>query len=341
MRLIRVLAVVIFGLIQGSIAEKSTSVPALEIYFVDVEGGQATLLVTPSNESILIDTGWPDFNGRDAARIAEVAASAGLKRIDYVVITHYHTDHVGGVSQLADRLPIGTFVDHGPNAEQSDGTKKNYADYQKAIGKSQHLVLKPDQGIPLKDVTFRALTSGGELITKPLPAAGTANPYCANTQLPAVDTSENAQSLGVLVTYGKFRLIDLGDLTKRKEMSLACPNHLIGAVDLYVVTHHGFDESNSKPMVWGLHPRVAVMDNGAHKGGSVEAWETVHSSPGLQDLWQLHYAMDAGKDHNVSPDMIANLDENCQGKYIKVSATPDGTFTVFNSRNDYKKTYAK
>jgi len=341
MRLKQLLALFVFGLIGIGWGATPKGTPTFDIYFVDVEGGQATLLVAPDNKSILIDTGWPGFSGRDASRIAEVAAIAGLKRIDYVVITHYHADHVGGVTQLIERLSVGTFVDHGPNVEASEDVKKNYADYLKAIAKSQHLVLKTDQGLPFTDITFRVLASAGELITNPLPGAGTANKYCATAQSAPVDNTENAQSLGVLVTYGKFRMIDLGDLTKKKELALACPNQMIGTVDLYVVTHHGFDQSNAKPLVWGLHPRVAIMDNGPHKGGSPEAWETVHSSPGLEDLWQLHYALDAGQDHNVSADMIANLDENCQGKYIKVSASPDGTFTVLNARNNYKKTYAK
>ena len=330
-----------FELFPSCFAQKSKNQPSLDVYFIDAEGGQATLFVTPQHESILIDTGWPGFDGRDAARIVQAANLAGLRQIDYVLITHYHTDHVGGVQQLIAKMDIGTFVDHGPNAEKSEDAQKNYADYQKAISKYHHLVLAPDQGIPLKDVAFRVLTSAGQLISKPLAGAGIANPSCDGAPSVPADDSENAQSLGVLVTYGKFRLIDLGDLTQRKELNLACPNHLIGPVDLYVVTHHGFDQSNAKPMVWGLHPRVAIMDNGPHKGGSPAAWDIVHSSPGLEDLWQLHYALDAGSDHNVAPDKIANLDANCQGNYIKVSAMRDGTFTVLNSRNQTKKTYAK
>jgi competence protein ComEC len=341
MRLICLLASFFFGLIQSLPAQIPANSSTLDAYFIDVEGGQATLLVTPAHQSILIDTGWDGFNGRDAARIAESASSAGLDHIDYVLITHYHRDHVGGIFQLADRMHIGAFVDHGPNVESEEQTKTDYARYLKLIGHAQHLILHPDQGIPLTGISFRVLSSAADLITNPLPGAGMANPYCSPGLSAPTDASENAQSLGVLVTYGKFRLIDLGDLTKKKELALSCPNHFIGAVDLFVVTHHGSDQSNSKPMVWGLHPRVSVMDNGPEKGASPSAWDIVHTSPGLQDLWQLHYAIGSDKDHNVAPDFIANLDANCQGKYLKVSASSDGTFTVLNSRNGFKKTYSK
>lgn len=144
-----------------------------------------------------------------------------------------------------------------------------------------------------------------------------------------------------MITYGKFRFLDVGDLTKEKEIELACPNNLIGTVDLYLTTHHGGDSSNAKALVWALHPRVAVMNNGARKGGSPAAWQIVHDSPGLEDLWQVHYAIGGGKEHNVGEERIANPDEKCAGKYIKVSAQEDGSFTVVNSRNEIRKTYAK
>jgi len=311
----------------------------LQIYFIDVEGGQATLIVSPTGQSLLIDTGWAGFNGRDSDRIVAAAKMAALKQLDYVLITHYHRDHVGGVTQLADRMKIATFVDHGPNQEDTDVTREDYAAYQKVLGRAKHLVLSPGDGLPMSGITIRALTAAGEHITNPLPGAGEANPYCASEPVPPDDPTENARSLGILLTYGKFRMIDLGDLTKKKELELVCPNNRVATVDLYVVTHHGFDQSNAKSIVWALHPRVAIMDNGPHKGGSLEAWQTVHDSPGLQDFWQLHYAIDAGKDHNVKAEFIANVDDKSDGNYIKVMAQADGSFVIANSRTKHQKKY--
>jgi len=310
----------------------------LQIYFIDVEGGQATLVVSPSRESMLIDTGWPDINGRDAERIVRAAKAAKIKQIDYVLITHYHRDHVGGVTQLAERMKIVTFVDHGPNLEDSDAAREDYAAYEKVVAKARRIMVRAGDGIPIKGLTVRVLTAAGEHIADPLPGAGEANMYCDSEPDAPLDPSENARSLGVLITFGKFRFIDLGDLTKKKELELACVNNLVGKVDLYLVTHHGLDQSNAKAIVWGLHPRVAIMNNGAHKGGNPEAWQTVHDSPGLEDLWQLHYSEDAGKDHNTGEKFIANSGGK-DGNYIKVAAEPDGRFTVENSGNKFRKEY--
>jgi len=310
----------------------------LQIYLIDVEGGQATLVVGPSHESMLIDTGWPNFNGRDAERIARAAKAAKIKQIDYVLITHYHRDHVGGVTQLAERMKIVTFVDHGPNLEDSDAAREDYAAYEKVVAKARRIMVRAGDGIPIKGLTVRVLTAAGEHIADPLPGAGEANMYCDSEPDAPPDPSENARSLGVLITYGKFRFIDLGDLTKKKELELACLNNLVGKVDLYLVTHHGLDQSNAKAIVWGLHPRVAIMNNGAHKGGSPEAWQTVHDSPGLEDLWQLHYAEDAGKEHNTGEKFIANSGGK-DGNYINVAADPDGRFTVENSGNRFRREY--
>jgi len=310
----------------------------LQIYFIDVEGGQATLVVSPSRESMLIDTGWPDINGRDAERIVRAAKAAKIKQIDYVLITHYHRDHVGGVTQLAERMKIVTFVDHGPNLEDSDAAREDYAAYEKVVAKARRIMVRAGDGIPIKGLTVRVLTAAGEHIADPLPGAGEANMYCDSEPDAPPDPSENARSLGVLITYGKFRFIDLGDLTKKKELELACLNNLVGKVDLYLVTHHGLDQSNAKAIVWGLHPRVAIMNNGAHKGGSPEAWQTVHDSPGLEDLWQLHYAEDAGKEHNTGEKFIANSGGK-DGNYINVAADPDGRFTVENSGNRFRREY--
>jgi beta-lactamase superfamily II metal-dependent hydrolase len=319
----------------------STGAKPLQIYFIDVEGGQATLIVSPSGQSLLIDAGWPGYEGRDADRIVAAAHQAGISQLDYVLITHYHRDHVGGVPQLADGIKIGTFVDHGPNLEDSEVTRTDYAAYQKAIAGHAHVVVKPGWGLPIKGIEVRALTSAGEHIPKPLPGEGKANSYCGSEPAAAVDNTENARSLGVLLTYGRFRFLDLGDLTKKNELELACPNNFIGTVDLFLVTHHGADLSNPKALVWALHPRVAVINNGPRKGSSPAAWQIVHDSPGLEDLWQLHYAAESDREHNVADERIANVKENCEGKYIKVTAEADGAFSVTNGRTGVEKKYPK
>ena len=324
-----------------STAHATAAPKPMQMYFIDVEGGQATLIVSPSGQSLLIDTGWSGYEGRDADRIMAAAHQAGLKQIDYVLITHYHRDHVGGVPQLVDGIKIGTFVDHGPNLEDSEVTRTDYAAYEKAIAGHAHVVVKPGWGLPMKGIEVKVLSAAGDHITDPLPGVGEANTYCKGEGAAPEDPTENARSVGVLITYGKFRFLDLGDLTKKKELELACPNNLIGTVDLFLVTHHGADLSNPKPLVWSLHPRVAILDNGARKGATPAAWQIVHDSPGLEDLWQLHYAAQSDRNHNVPEDHIANPKENCEGKYFKVSADPDGAFTLTNSRTGARKTYAK
>ena len=314
----------------------------LQIYAVDVEGGQATLIVSPAGQSLLIDSGWPGFNGRDADRIVAAAKLAGIKKIDYMLVTHYHRDHVGGVPQLAERIHIGTFVDHGPNLQDVKEPREDFAAYLKVIGKSRRMIVKPGDIVPIKGITVQVLSSAGELITEPLSGAGEVNSNCGSDPAPPNDPGENARSLGTLITYKNFRMIDLGDLTRKKEMALFCPKNLVGTVDLFLVSHHGFSESNSKAMVWALRPRVAVLDNGAREGGHPVAWQIVHDSPGLQDFWQLHFSVEGGKDHNSPEEFIANPEEDPDsGNYIRVSALPDGTFTVLNSRNNKVKTYTK
>ena len=312
----------------------------LEIYFIDVEGGQTTLLVAPSGESMLVDTGWAGFNGRDADRIVHAAKKAGVKKIDYLVITHYHADHVGGVVQLAAKMPIRNFVDHGPNTEktrQGDQLYRAWIETQEKYGK--HIVVKPGDTIPVKGLTVQVLTANGETIATPVEGGGKANDFCAGYQAKADDNTENSRSLGTLITFGKFRIIDLGDLTWNKEHELACPVNKVGTVDVYLTTHHGLAVSGLPALVHALHPRVAIMNNGARKGGAPEAWQSVHNSPGLQDIWQIHYAIAGGKENNSPDAFVANIDEQCQGNYLKISAMPDGSFTVTNSRNNNTKSY--
>jgi len=312
----------------------------MQIYFIDVEGGQATLVVSPSGQSLLVDTGWPGYEGRDADRILAAAHQAGLNQIDYVLITHYHRDHVGGVPQLVDGIKVGTFLDHGPNLEDSQVTRSDYAAYEKAIAGHAHVVVKPGWKVPIKGIDVRVLSAAGEH-TGPLSDAGAENSYCKAEPTAPDDVTENARSVGVLVTYGSFRFLDLGDLTKKRELQLACPSNIIGPVDLFLVTHHGGDLSNPKALVWALRPRVAVIDNGARKGASSAAWQIVHDSPGIEGLWQLHYAAESDKDHNVDADYIANVKENCEGKFLKVTADADGSFALTNSRTGAEKKYLK
>src|SRR6202167_5915112 len=331
----------VLSVVLPGAATPTPSAKSLQIYFIDVEGGQATLLVSPSGESLLIDAGWPGYEGRDADRILAAAHQAGIQQLDYVLITHYHRDHVGGVPQLVDGIEVGTFLDHGPNLEDSEVTRTDYAAYEKAIAGHTHVVVKPGWELPIKGLQVQVLAAAGDHITHALAGAGEANSYCGAEPAAAADDSENARSVGVLITYGHFRFLDLGDLTKKKELEIACPNNLLGTVDLFLVTHHGADLSNPKALVWALHPRVAVINNGPRKGSSPAAWQIVHDSPGLEDLWQLHYAAESDRDHNVADEHIANVKEPCEGKFIKVVAEADGAFTVTNGRTGEQKTYSK
>jgi len=311
----------------------------LEVYFIDVEGGQATLVVPPGGESMLIDTGWAGFNHRDAERIAAAAKAAGVKKIDYLLITHYHADHVGGVPQLAEKLPIKNFVDHGDQTETGKQAEILYSAYKAQRDKGNHIVVKPGDTIPVKGLDVKVLSAAGEVIAKPLPGAGKPNPECGSFQRHADATDENPKSVGVLMTFGSFRMVDMGDLTWNKEYDLVCPENKIGPVDVYVVSHHGMNMSGSPQWVHALAPKVAIMDNGAKKGGSPEVWQTIHDTPGLQDLWQLHFAVAGGKEHNSSDTVIANVDEVCEGKWIKLTAEQGGGFTVENARNQFSKSY--
>jgi competence protein ComEC len=322
-----------------SIALSSQVQKPLDIYFIDVEGGQSTLVVSPSGESMLIDAGWPGFDGRDASRILAAAKQAGVTKIDYLVVTHYHTDHAGGVAPLAARIPIGTFVDHGPTVEQGDAPAKLFASYTEARAKGRHLQVKPGDKIPVSGLNVQVVTAAGEVLATPLAGAGAANPLCADFKPKDPDPTENARSLGTVLTFGRFRMVDLGDLTWNKEHDLVCPNNRIGTVDVYLTTHHGLDQSGAPVIVHALHPRVAVMNNGARKGGTPPAWQVVRSSPGLEDLWQLHFSEAGGHDRNVPEAFIANMDETT-AHGIKISAAMDGSFSVTNARNGQTKKYA-
>uniref|UniRef100_E6PWS4 Beta-lactamase-like n=1 Tax=mine drainage metagenome TaxID=410659 RepID=E6PWS4_9ZZZZ len=318
----------------------------LRVFFFDVEGGQSTLFITPAGQSLLIDTGWADNNGRDADRIASIAHKAGLNHLDYVLITHYHDDHVGGVPQLLSRIPVTTFLDHGPNRELTPDVSGNYDAYQKVLaaglasGKQKNLHLKPGDTIPIPGLKINVVTADGNVLAAP--GTGEVNPYCAGLPTYPRDTTENSRSLGTRIQFGKLTLVDLGDLTSDKEVALMCPANRLGTADIYIVSHHGWYPSSSPALVYALHPRVAIMDNGALKGGSPATFKTLRNSPGLENLWQLHYSVEGGQTWNGPAEFIANINTPQQpdaGNYIELTASPDGSFDVLNSRTGATKHY--
>lgn len=335
MRYILLLALALLGAAPRQ-APNSPSDKPLEIYIIDVEGGQATLFVTSAGQSMLIDTGFPGNQDRDINRILATMKQAGVSRLDYLVVTHYHLDHVGNAAALAAKVPIGTFVDHGPPVETN--SKPLYEAYVAALKSGKRLQAKPGDKVPIAGIDVTVVSASGNHLAQALPGAGAPNPLCALFNPKDPDPGENAQSVGTVIAFGRFRMLDLGDLTWNKEHDLVCPNNLIGPVDLYLTTHHGVAQSNAPVIVHTVRPRVAIMNNGAKKGGAPEAWQTIHDSPGLQDFWQLHYAVDGGKDHNTAEPFIANLDETTADG-IKVTARRDGSFTVTNTRNGMTKTY--
>jgi len=338
---------VIVGLIAFSTiilsAPASAQKPGkLVIYSIDVEGGQSTLLVAPSGASLLVDAGWPGNSGRDADRVQAAMREAGITKIDHLLVTHYHMDHVGGVPELAKRVPIGEFLDHGDNREDSDVTRHDYAAYQKAIEGKPRRTVHPGDTIDMAGLSVVIVAADGEHIHAIPGIKPQHNPYCASEPQAEADPSENARSVGILVSYGKFRFLDLGDLTKAKEIALVFPDNPIPPIDLYLVTHHGMDLSNARAIVDAIHPRVAIMNNGAHKAGMPEAWQTVHDSAGMQDLYMLHTAEGSDATHNSPEALIANpKGGSTDGAFFKVVATPDGSFSVTNSRTGKTKEYPR
>ena len=302
----------------------------LEIYFIDVEGGQSTLVVTPERHSLLIDTGWAG----DAKRIVAAARDAGIKQIDYLLITHFHSDHDGGVPELAQLMPIGTFIDHGtPNAEAvltSQETKDAFDAYARTRGKAPHLEPRPGDRLPLQDIEAIVVSSAGTTLVTPLPKAGDHNAACQDHAPPAGDPLENPRSTGVVIRYGKFRFLDVGDLTGEPLYNLACPKDLIGPVDAYLVAHHGGPDAADPATFAAFKPRVAIMNNGLKKGGARVTYEALHHVPGLENVWQLHTSAAAG-DANFPAAYSANPDEST-AYWIKLVANQDGSFRVLNQR---------
>jgi len=314
----------------------------LNIYWIDVEGGGSTLIVSPSGQSLLVDTGNPTPDDRDAKRIYQATQQAGLKKIDYLLITHFHGDHVCGAPALAKMLPISHFQDHGDSVETTDPRRKGPWEAYKALAAGKRTTMKPGDKLPVKGLDAVVVAANAQSITAAI-NKGAANPLCANAPQPQADATENERSVGFLLTYGKFKFLDLGDLTRDIEMQLACPVNKLGTVTLFQATHHGFvnDFSGSPAHVLALKPQVVIVNNGPTKGWQNSAFETVSKIEGLEDVWQIHKAMGPNHDHNIDAQRIANLEttEQCKGMSIQASVTKDGKFTVTNARNQFSKTY--
>lgn len=314
---------------------------AVDIYWIDVEGGASTLIVTQAGQSVLMDAGFGGFEDRDAKRIERVVKKeAGLARIDYFLTSHFHGDHAGGLAALADRVEIGRFVDHGDSVDKdSEGGKALWQSYLKVAGQRRQ-TMKPGERLPLKGVELLIVAAHSRFLPSPLPGGGP-NPLCKSFEMKPEDRGENGKSLGYLLRTGGFEFVNLGDLSWNFQYQMACPANLLGKIDVFQATHHGTGDDVVPQQIWALDPTVTVMNNGPTKGAGPEAVETVLNSPGLEDLWQLHRAVKNDAKHNTDEQLTANLGETegCQGSWIHARVHADGSYTVTNSRNGYSKTY--
>jgi competence protein ComEC len=319
----------------------------LDIYFIDVEGGQSTLVVTPAGESLLIDAGYgpraggpsaAPTNGRDPGRILTALRDAHIDHIDYLLITHFHNDHVGGVPELAAKIPIHTFIDYGMPLGTDRMATNAFRAYEPVRGDNPHIVPQPGDHLALKGLDAVFVSAAGAVLSAPLPEGGQPNTACSDDEDQAEDGTENFRSIGVRLTYGAFRFLNVGDLSGNTLPKLVCPLNLIGHVSVYEVAHHGNYDSNAPAVPRALRPLVAVMDNGALKGGAPESFDTLTHVPGM-DLWQLHQSL-RDRVVNAPDEFIANVDQGETGYWIKLSATDDGRFTVTNGRTGFTRKYS-
>jgi beta-lactamase superfamily II metal-dependent hydrolase len=310
----------------------------LDIYFIDVEGGSATLFVTSEGESLLVDSGFP--GDRDAERIADVATNlAKLKQLDHYITTHWHRDHFGGSNRLAQMVPIKRFYDRGlPSLPAVDIQPELIAVYRKTSrGKSKSMKLNDE--IKFKGpARLRVLTVKGMVIGEKKPSPQI-QPCGADFRPQPEDKTDNANSIGYLLTFGSFKFFSGGDLTWNVEHKLVCPQNLVGAVDLYLVDHHGADTSNNPALIAGMKPRVAVINNGPRKAGEVQTFAYLKSEPSIEAIYQLHRNLTTTANDNAAPDFVANDDEACQASYIKVSVSLDGTYEVSIPAKGIKREY--
>lgn len=360
----RAFAIVALGALTlatpSSTLGQNAQIRNLEIYWVDVEGGAATLFISPTGESLLFDTGYPGNGDRDAKRIHAAAQKAGVRQIDHVVISHWHGDHVGGLAALSKLIPIGKFYDHGNGVEAAD---RQRLEGYKAVAGARRMIVKAGDTIPFNGAQMRVVVSEGPVIANAINGGG-ANPLCANAVRMAPAGPENIRMVGLSLTYGNFTFASLGDLDWSRELELACPVNKLGTVNLYTINRHGgLDNSGAPALLGAIRPQVIVVNNGPRKGlGATDdrvkpitdpgvtpapyernAYLRMTKTPGVEDVWQGHLSMlDSDPAHNTSRDMIANFEDrdvDHQGNWIMASVGRDGRFTITNGRNGFSKTY--
>ena len=312
----------------------------LDIYWIDVEGGAATLVVTPQGESVLMDAGWPRPDFRDTDRIQAAMRDAGITTIDYLLISHFHTDHVGGLPQLAGRVPIGQVIDHGDSVEQDGEAGLTLWRSYEAVADGRRRTVEPGDKLPLRRMEFSFIASHRQLVESP--ERRRPNRRCDTATAPAVDDGENGHSLGYVLSLGAFQFLNMGDLTPDREYALACPENRLGVVDLWQVPHHGGYGAIRPELAGALEPTVAVINNGPRKGGTPESLASAHATPGVGDVWQSHRALSDAEAMNTDPRLIANLteEEDCEGHWIKATVQADGrAWTMTNARTGYSRNY--
>jgi len=333
-------------LVAGLLATPNAAVAqnrgSLDIFVLDTEGGEAVLYIAPTGEAMLFDTG----RAENFDRILALIEQENVQVLDYVIVSHYHGDHVGSAASLP-QLPVRNirqFLDHGPyTTELQPNQRAPFERYLALRNIAKARRAEPGEKLSFGAVEVFIVASSGERISEPLPGAGRPNPLCRN-HAPKVDLRavENDEAVSVVVRYGNFSFLELSDMIWNHEQRVVCPNNLLGTVDVYHTSGHGAQWGSNPVMVHAVRPRVAVMNNAAVKGGHADTFATLRSSPGLEDIWQAHFSTEfAAAEDNSPADFIANLDGSPGhvGHYIKFSARDDGSFTVTNSRNGFMKEY--
>jgi competence protein ComEC len=341
---------------QGSAVAAAAQSGDLRIYWIDVEGGASTLFVAPTGESLLFDTGNPGNGDRDAKRIYATAQKAGLTKIDHVVISHWHGDHVGGLEALSKMIPLGKFYDHGDGVEAADKARH---DLYVGIAGNNRKMLKAGDTITLGAIPVRVVVSEGPVIANPINGGGP-NALCANAPQMKPAAPENIRMVGLAITYNTFKYASLADLDWSRETEMVCPVNKLGHINLYTINRHGgLDDSGNPALLGAIRPQVIVLNNGPRKGlgqtvkdakpinANYTPYETnsflrLMKNPGIEGVWAEHLSLiDKEPSHNASPDMIANLDEGAadQGNGLSAVVGADGKFTITNARNGFSKTY--